>query len=84
MMELRVGGLGGWQVRSDGKINRGAKENDTELGKLIRNHWRVVKACHHLLNMTCHEDHCQVRDKIAAHSLTLVRELSARVLKAGS
>jgi hypothetical protein len=42
----------------------------------------VEKVCHHLLNVTCHEDHCQVRDKTAAHNLTLVREISARLPKA--
>lgn len=38
--------------------------------------------CHHLLDVTYHEDHCQVRDKTAAHNLTLMREISAKVLKA--
>ncbi|MBK8092698.1 MAG: hypothetical protein IPK32_12130 [Verrucomicrobiaceae bacterium] len=38
--------------------------------------------CHHLLDVTYNEDHCQVRDKTAAHSLTLLREISAKVLKA--
>ncbi len=37
--------------------------------------------CHHLLDVTYHEDHCQVRDKSAAHNLTLLRELSTKVLK---
>ncbi len=52
-----------------------------ELGRLIRNHWSVENQCHHLLDVTYHEDHCQVRDKIAAHNLTLMREISAKVLK---
>ena len=52
-----------------------------ELGRLIRNHWSVENQCHHLLDVTYHEDHCQVRDKTAAHNLTLMRELSAKVLK---
>ncbi|OYW70010.1 MAG: hypothetical protein B7Z21_00310 [Verrucomicrobiales bacterium 32-60-5] len=52
-----------------------------ELGRLIRNHWSVENQCHHLLDVTYHEDHCQVRDKAAAHNLTLVRELSAKVLR---
>ena len=37
--------------------------------------------CHHLLDVTYHEDHCQVRDKAAAHNLTLLREISTKVLK---
>ena len=52
-----------------------------ELGRLIRNHWSVENQCHHLLDVTYHEDHCQVRDKAAAHSLTLLREISTKVLK---
>ncbi len=52
-----------------------------ELGRLIRNHWAVENQCHHLLDVTYHEDHCQVRDKAAAHNLTLMRELSTKVLK---
>jgi predicted transposase YbfD/YdcC len=52
-----------------------------ELGRLIRNHWSVENQCHHLLDVTYHEDHCQVRDKTAAHNLTLIRELSAKVLR---
>ncbi|MBL9177670.1 MAG: ISAs1 family transposase [Verrucomicrobiaceae bacterium] len=52
-----------------------------ELGRLIRNHWSVENQCHHLLDVTYHEDHCQVRDRNAAHNLTLLRELSAKVLK---
>ncbi|MBK8091019.1 MAG: hypothetical protein IPK32_03205 [Verrucomicrobiaceae bacterium] len=31
--------------------------------------------------MTYHEDHSQMRDKTAAHNLTLLREISAKVLK---
>jgi predicted transposase YbfD/YdcC len=34
-----------------------------ELGRFIRNHWSVENQCHHLLDVTFHEDHCQVRDK---------------------
>jgi predicted transposase YbfD/YdcC len=52
-----------------------------ELGRLIRNHWSVDNQCHHPLDVTYHEDHCQVRDKGAAHNLTLMRELSTKVLK---
>lgn len=57
------------------------KVSAAELGRLIRNHWSVENQCHHLLDVTYHEDHCQVRDKTAAHNLTLMRELSAKVLR---
>ena len=57
------------------------KVSAAELGRLIRNHWSVENQCHHLLDVTFNEDHCQVRDKSAAHNLTLMRELSAKVLK---
>lgn len=57
------------------------KASAAELGRLIRNHWSVENQCHHLLDVTYHEDHCQVRDKTAAHNLTLMRELSAKVLR---
>ncbi len=40
--------------------------------------------CHHLLDVTYHQDHCQVRDKPAAQNLTLIRELSTKVLKSSS
>ena len=61
-----------------------SKASAAELGRLIRNHWSVENQCHHLLDVTYHEDHCQVRDKTAAHNLTLMRELSAKVLKASA
>lgn len=57
------------------------KASAAELGRLIRNHWSVENKCHHLLDVTFREDHCQVRDKTAAHNLTLLRERSAKVLK---
>lgn len=52
-----------------------------ELGRLIRNHWLVENQCHHMLDVTYSEDHSQVRDASAAHNLTLLRELSTKVLK---
>ena len=58
-----------------------SRASAVELGHLIRNHWSVENQCHHLLDVTYHEDHCQVRDKAAAHNLTLLRELSTKVLK---
>jgi len=35
-----------------------------------------------LLDVTCHEDHCQVRDRTAAQNLTMVREITTKFLKA--
>ncbi|WP_294233586.1 transposase [Prosthecobacter sp.] len=57
------------------------KASAAELGRLIRNHWSVENKCHHLLDVTFREDHCQVRDKTAAHNLMLLRERSAKVLQ---
>lgn len=61
-----------------------SRADAAELGRLIRNHWSVENQCHHLLDVTYHEDHCQVRDKAAAHNLTLMRELSTKVLKSSA
>jgi hypothetical protein len=44
----------------------------------------VENQCHHLLDVTYHGDHCQMRDKTAVHNLTLLREISAKVLKISS
>ena len=52
------------------------------LGDLIRAHWSVENQCHHVLDVTYHEDHCQVRDRTAAQNLTLVREIATKFLKA--
>ena len=48
---------------------------------LIRGHWSVENSCHWVLDVTFGEDHCQVRDANAAHNLSIVREISAKVLK---
>lgn len=47
----------------------------------IRAHWGVENSCHHLLDVTFHEDHCQVRDATAAQSLSLLREMAGALLK---
>lgn len=52
------------------------------LGRFIRRHWSVENECHHVLDVTYHEDHCQVRDQTAAHNLTLIREIATKVIKA--
>lgn len=48
---------------------------------IIRGHWSVENRCHYVLDVTYGEDHCQVRDKNAAHNLSLLREMSAKALK---
>jgi predicted transposase YbfD/YdcC len=55
-----------------------SKVSAAELGRLIRNHWSVENQCHHLLDVTYHEDHRQVRDQTARHNLTLLREISPK------
>jgi predicted transposase YbfD/YdcC len=52
------------------------------LWKFIRGHWSVENQCHHVLDVTYHEDHCQVRDKTAAQNLTMLREIATKFLKA--
>lgn len=49
--------------------------------KLVRHHWSVENACHYTLDVTFHEDDCQVRDRSAAHNLCIMRELSAKILR---
>jgi len=51
-------------------------------GDLIRAHWSVENQCHHALDVTYHEDHCQVRDRTSVQNLTLVREIATKFLKA--
>ena len=52
------------------------------LGQAIREHWQVENGCHHVLDMTFGEDHCQVQDANAAQNLSLLREVAAKVIKA--
>jgi predicted transposase YbfD/YdcC len=47
----------------------------------IRKHWGIENGCHHLLDVTYREDHCQVRDRTSAQNLSLFREISAKLLK---
>jgi len=51
------------------------------IGAAIRKHWDIENKCHHLLDVTYHEDHNQVRDRVCAQNLTLLREISAKVLR---
>ena len=50
------------------------------LATRIRAHWSVESA-HHVLDLTFGEDHCQVRDRTAAHNLCILRETSSKVLR---
>ena len=36
-------------------------EDATAIGSVIRRHWDIENKCHHLLDVTYHEDHYQVR-----------------------
>lgn len=38
--------------------------------------WAIENICHHLLDVTYHEDHNQVRDRLCVQNLTLVRKIS--------
>ena len=51
------------------------------LGAAIRAHWGIKNSCHHVLGVSYHEDHCQVRDQNAAHNLTILRELTTKMLR---
>ena len=46
----------------------------------IRGHW-AVESFHHVLDLTFGEDHCQVRERAAAHNLCILREMSAQTLR---
>lgn len=51
------------------------------LAQIIRRHWSVENQCHYILDVTYGEDHSQVRDKNAAHNLSVLREISAKAIK---
>lgn len=51
------------------------------LAKVVRGHWAVENTCHHVLDMTFGEDHCQVQDAHAAQNLSLLREMAAKVIR---
>jgi predicted transposase YbfD/YdcC len=53
----------------------------TEQAQGIRGHWGVENTCHHVLDVTFNEDHCQVRDRNAAVNLTSFREMAAKALR---
>ncbi len=57
------------------------KPDARDLAARIRAHWEVENRCHHLLDVTFHEDLSPVRQRTAAHNLSLLREISAKLLK---
>jgi len=58
-------------------LKSGAKEH----AEWIREHWSVENTCHYTLDVTFGEDDCQVRDRSAAHNLSIMRELAAKILR---
>lgn len=58
------------------------KSDVQRFAQLVRGHWSVENRCHWVLDVTFGEDHCQVRDRNAAHSLSIMRELVLKVLRA--
>lgn len=54
--------------------------DEQRLAAHIRAHWEV-ESFHHVLDLTFGEDHCQVRDRAAAHNLCILREMSAQTLR---
>jgi predicted transposase YbfD/YdcC len=58
-----------------------APERAEEIAEKIRAHWAVENGCHYLLDVTYGEDHNAVRDPVAAQNLSIMREISAKLLK---
>ncbi|HMS86609.1 MAG TPA: ISAs1 family transposase [Nitrospira sp.] len=56
-------------------------EDAAAIGSAIRRHWDIENKCHHLLDVTYQEDHNQVRDRLCAQNLTLIREITAKLLR---
>lgn len=56
-------------------------EDAAAIGTTIRRHWDIENQCHHLLDVTYYEDHNQVRDRVCAQNLTMLREISAKLLR---
>ncbi|MES2595254.1 MAG: ISAs1 family transposase [Verrucomicrobiota bacterium] len=57
------------------------KDDIKRFAALVRGHWSVENRCHWVLDVTFGEDHCQVRDRTAAHNFSLMRELAIKVLR---
>lgn len=57
------------------------KDDVRRFASLVRGHWSVENRCHWVLDVTFGEDHCQVRDRTAAHNFSLLRELAIKTLR---
>lgn len=57
------------------------KDDVERFAALVRGHWSVENRCHWMLDVTFGEDHCQVRDRTAAHNFSLLRELALKALR---
>lgn len=51
------------------------------LAELVRGHWSVENRCHWVLDVVFGEDHSQVRDRTAAHNLSILREMALKALR---
>lgn len=51
------------------------------LAALVRGHWAIENRCHWVLDVVFGEDHCQVRDPMAARNLSILREMSVKALR---
>jgi predicted transposase YbfD/YdcC len=51
------------------------------LAQIITKHWSVENTCHHTLDVTYGEDHCQIRDPKAAMNISILRDISAFALR---
>jgi predicted transposase YbfD/YdcC len=51
------------------------------LAQIITKHWSVENTCHHTLDVTYGEDHCQTRDPKAAINMSILRDISAFALQ---
>lgn len=57
------------------------ESNATALAEWIRRHWSVENSCHYVLDVIFGEDDCQVRDRIAAQNLSVMREMTGKVIR---
>ena len=51
------------------------------MGELIRSHWEIENCLHRVLDVHFKEDACQVRNRVAAANLSLLRKLSGSILR---
>lgn len=57
------------------------KDDIERFAALVRGHWSVENRCHWVLDVIFGEDHCQIRDRSAAHNMVIMREMSLKVLR---